>query len=179
MISLDINTAGIRPAIEALDASDSQIERALRSTLGKLAAWAKGRATKAMARELQMDQRTIRRRLKTTRVRNTSGGASITVWFGLNPVGIIHLGARQTRRGVSARGGRRLDHAFIATMQSGKRGVFRRRGAARLKIDLQRENIEDQGRGYLIDDLAKSPEMEARFVGIFERELKWQMSRQR
>ena len=50
---------------------------------------------------------------------------------------IIDMGARQTRRGVTySLGGqrRRLSNAFIATMPTGRRGVFARKGKPRLPI---------------------------------------------
>lgn len=179
MIDLKIETDGIRPTLAALDATEAQVQRALRSTLSKLARWARSRATKGMAKEVKMNQTTFRRRLRVSKVRSASrGGSKVTVWFGLNPVGIIYLRPRQTSRGVSAMGGRHIRSAFIATMESSKRGVFKRRGKARLKIDLQREDIEDPGEKLMTDGLAKSPEMEAKFVGIFERELRWQMRKQ-
>lgn len=177
MIDLQINSAGIRSTIEALDASERQIERALASTLNRLGAWAKAQATDSMSKGLRMNKTTIRRRLRVTRARASGGKTSITVWMGQNPISVLYLGARQTSTGVKARGGRDYRHAFIATMSSGKRGVFKRRDKKRLKIDLQREDIERETDRLLADDLAKSPLLEARFFGIFERELRWQMQK--
>ena len=55
------------------------------------------------------------------------------------PVPLVAYPARQTRKGVSVevnRGKRTLvKHSFIATMKSGHKGVFRRRGTARLPIE--------------------------------------------
>ena len=54
-----------------------------------------------------------------------------------SPIQLIEFGARQTKRGVSAKAwGKRKTYpgTFIATMASGKRGVFVRKGAARLPI---------------------------------------------
>lgn len=54
------------------------------------------------------------------------------------PVPLIEYKARQTKKGVTVQvnqGKRtRIDHAFITTMKSGKKGVFVRRGKARLPI---------------------------------------------
>lgn len=174
MIDLTVNTDGLRPTIETLAATEGQVQQALRRTLAKLGAWARSRATKSMAKELQIAQQNIRRRLRVTKVRGIGGGSAVTVWFGLNPIGIIYMNARQTARGVRARGGRDLPHAFIAKMNSTKRAVFKRRGKARLPIDIQREAIDAPGERMMTDDLAKSPEMEAQFIKIFERELRWQ-----
>lgn len=56
------------------------------------------------------------------------------------PTPVIELGARQTKKGVTFginKGAKRslIRGAFIATMRSGHRGVFVRRGRARLPVD--------------------------------------------
>jgi hypothetical protein len=53
------------------------------------------------------------------------------------PIGLINYGARQTKAGVSVqvKNGRRIiNGAFIATMPSGHKGVFYRKGAKHKKV---------------------------------------------
>ena len=52
------------------------------------------------------------------------------------PIALINFQARQTKSGVSVNvktGRKVLNHAFIATMKNGHKGVFERTGAARTK----------------------------------------------
>ena len=51
--------------------------------------------------------------------------------------GLIKFGARQTKKGVTYKKGRKrilIRHAFVATMKTGHRGVFMRKGPGRLPI---------------------------------------------
>ena len=84
---------------------------------------------------------------------------------------LIRLGARRTRAGVSAKGGRHIEGAFIAQARRGKRQVFRRKGRARLPIAVQTARIEAQTTDYLENDLSGSRDFEQQFRQVFEHEL--------
>lgn len=168
MIELQISEQGISQIVDELGATPQQCAKALRSTLSKMARWLQVRTTKGLSAELQIQQKVIRRRLKKTNIVATSGGFAIKLWYGLNDVSLIHLGARETKKGVTA-GKRKVDGAFIAKGQ-----VFKRTGRARLPIEKQVVVIQKQANDYLenaIDEAA----FDAQFFKTFEHELKWQM----
>jgi hypothetical protein len=172
MIDLEVSSEGLQQIQLDLAATEAQAIKALNSTLTKMAAWLRSKSVKGLSAELQIQQKVLRRRLRAFRISRHPNGGQITVWYGLDPIALIYLGARQTRAGVSAMGGRFVQSGFIAPTQGGRQ-VFKRRGKARLPIDKQRAEIEDKANTYIEDQLLGTEEFEARFFTIFERELTW------
>ena len=113
MIDLHIDKAGLQRAAQELGATDAQVLQAMRSTISKMARWARSRSVRELAGGLVVPQKILRPRIKAQRLRRTATGAEAGVWYGLNPVALIRLGARRTRAGVSAKGGRHIEGAFI------------------------------------------------------------------
>lgn len=172
LVNLDISALGLDRLVVELDATLDQAEKALNSTLVKMASWLRTRSVRGLSKELAIQQKVIRRRLKSFRLKKGTDGSSITVWYGLDPVAMIYLGARQTKKGVTA-GKHRRDSAFIAKGANGGRQVFKRQGKARLPIDKQVLDVNDKAETFLEDKLIGAAEFEAQFFRTFERELKW------
>lgn len=172
MIGIDLDLAGADEIIKDLGATPKQCAVALRSTMRQLAGWIRTQSARGLSRELELPMKIIRRRLRTMRVRQSADGASVTLWYGLNPIGLMHLGARQTRAGVTA-GTRKRSGAFIATGRSGTKEVFKRSGKARLPLERQVVEIQDPAQMYLEDALLGGEGFTTRFFTLFERELKW------
>lgn len=168
MINLQISEQGISQIVDELGATPEQCKKALRSALSKMARWLQTRTTKGLSAELQIQQKIIRRRLKKTNIVTTADGYAIKLWYGLNDISLIHLGARETKKGVTA-GKRKVDGAFIAKGQ-----VFKRTGKARLPIEKQVVTIQKQANDYLEGAISQS-DFDAQFFKTFEHELKWQM----
>ena len=173
LVNLDIDAQSLQGVVLDLAATEQQAEKALNSTLVKMAGWLRSKSVKGLSQKLTIQQKVIRRRLKSFRLQRRAGGSSITVWYGLDPIALIYLQAKQGRAGVRAYGGRFVQSAFIANGQNGNRQVFKRRGKARLPIDKQRADIEDKANTYIEDDLVGTAEFEARFFKTFEHELQW------
>ena len=176
MIDIELDIAGKEELIADLAATQQQVQAALKSTVRQLGGWLRTQATRGLSKELDIGVKVLRRRLKTLKLRTSADGASMVLWFGLNPVGLIYLGAKQTRTGITA-GKRKVQGAFLATMKNKTRHVFRRTGKGRLPIDKQVVDVEDQAHIYLEDELLGSPEVERRFYQLFERELNWRTSK--
>jgi hypothetical protein len=175
MISVEIDARDINRVIRELRATDMQVKRALNSTLRKMASWVKTRSIRGLSSELQIQQKIIRRRLRTIKAKKTpGGGAEVKVWYGLDPIGLIYLGAKQNKQGVRAAGGRQVKGAFIAKMRGGGRNVFKRKGKARLPIEKQEADIEGKAERFLDDGLLNSPSFMAQFFKTLTHELKWQ-----
>lgn len=177
MIDIEVSADGLRQIQLDLAATEALATKALQSTLGKMAAWLRSKSVKGLSQHLTIQQKVMRRRLKSFRLTRKPGGGSITVWYGLDPIALIYLNAKQTRTGVSAMGGRFVSSGFIAATKGGRQ-VFKRRGKARLPIDKQRVDIEDKAATYIEDRLVGADEFEAQFFTIFERELKWRTQTQ-
>lgn len=168
MIDLQISEHGISQIVEELGATPKHCQKALKSTLSKVAKWMQTRTARGLSAELQVQQKIIRRRLKKTSVVNTADGFAIKLWYGLNDISLIHLGAKKTKKGVTA-GKRKVDGAFIAKGQ-----VFKRKGKARLPLEKQTVTIQQQGNKYLEKAISQQ-DFETQFFKTFEHELKWQM----
>jgi hypothetical protein len=168
MIDLEIDGHQLDQMVLDMAATEDQARLALRSTLNKMAAWLRVRSVKGLSKELRMQQAIIRRRLRAVKFKQTPDGGVAKVWYGLNPVDLIWLKAKETGSGVSAQGGRFVKGGFIATKQ-----VFKRTGAARLPIQKQSDAIEKPAEKTIAADGIMSAEFERQFWKTFEHELKW------
>lgn len=177
-VNLDIEAQGIEQAITDLNATEGQVLQALRSTLTKMASWMRTRSVRGLSSHLQVQQKIIRRRLRTFRLKRSTDGASVTVWYGLDPISLIYLGARQTKQGVTA-GKHTRPGAFIANGRNNNRQVFKRRGKDRLPLDKQRLDVNDKASTYLEDNVIGDVEFESQFYKFFEHELKWRTRTQK
>lgn len=175
MIDLKIETDGLQRAARALGATDALVRQAMRSAVGKITRWTRTRSARELSKRLAVQQKVLRPRIRTRRLRRTARGMEAGVWYGLNPVALIRLGARQTQTGVSARGRRRVEGAFIARASGGGQQVFKRKGRARLPIAVQVADIEARAADYLEHDLVDSRDVELQFRRVFEHEIQWRM----
>lgn len=172
LVSLDVQALGLDRVIADLDATAAQADKALASTLVRMAGWLKARSVKGLSKELAIQQKVVRRRLKSFRVKRSPSGSSITIWYGLDPVALIYLGARETGTGVTA-GKHKRQGAFIARGKNGGSQVFKRTGKSRLPLEKQVLDVNDKAATYLEDSLIGGAEFEAQFYKTFERELQW------
>lgn len=178
MIDINIDARQLERVVVDLAATDAEVRKALSSTLRRMASWVRTRSTKGLSSELAIQQKVVRRRIKSTRLQRTGDGASIKVWYGLNPISLIYLQARQTGGGVKASGGRFVDSGFIAKGKSGGAQVFKRKGKGRLPIEKQKAEIESKAGGYLEGQVFNATDFEAQFFKTFEHELKWRTQTQ-
>ena len=156
MISLDISAQGIESIIAELEPTEKQVNTALSRTLNKMAKWIQTRTVKGL------------RRMRKTTIQKTNTGWTINLWYGLNEISLIHLNARETKRGVTS-GKHKRDSAFIAKGQ-----VFKRQGKGRLPLEKQTLEIKEKADSYL-DGQAFSNGYQEQFFKVLEHELKWQM----
>lgn len=180
MIEIDISENSFRDVERFLDATPKQIDKAMSSTFTKLARWLTTKSVRELAKVLKLPPKEVKRRLRTFRLARSGGGKAVRVWYGLDPMGMIHLGAKQTKEGVTAFGDRFVKSAFIARGRAGRgpasdgnRQVFIREGRTRLPIKKVTVELGDQAQTYIEDHILGSYEFTERFFTIFERELKW------
>lgn len=178
LVRLDIDASQLHQLAADIGATQKLAQLALNSSLPKMAAWLRGKSVPGLAKAVNVPQRVIRRRLKTFRLTKGPDGSTITVWYGLDAVGMIYLQAKQNGAGVRAYGGRFVKSGFIAGGKD-SRQVFKRRGKSRLPIDKQTAAIDSPAENYIEDSLLGSAEFEARFLKVFEHELTWRMQTQK
>lgn len=143
--------------------------KALRSTVSKVARWLKTKAQRGLSKELQMTQKVLRIRMKALKVKSTRHGPQAAIWFGLNPVSMQYLGPRKSSKGVSSRPTGMRKGAF---MHGKGKPVFKRVGKARLPIQKQTSEIKIKSEHY-IEQLQLATEVRTYFMTVLERELQW------
>lgn len=171
VINLDLELQGIQAIVDELDPTAKQADAALKRTLNRMAKWLQTRTARGLSQELQMPQRVIRRRMKKSSITKSADGYSIRLFYGLNEVDLIYLGAKQTRKGVTA-GKHKVDGAFIVKK---KHQVFKRVSKSRFPIEKQSTPIKSQADAYLEGKAFNSVDFREQFFKTLEHELKWQM----
>lgn len=175
---IEISTTEIERVASSLGATPQIAEKAMNSTLAKMATWLKTRSIKGLSKTLIMQPKIIRRRLKTLRLHKGANGSFARIWYGLDPVSLINLQARQTKQGVRAYGGRFVKSAFITKGRNGNKQVFKRVGAARLPIKKQTDPILQKADHYLDTDAINSADFMQQFFKVLEHELTWRTQTQ-
>lgn len=128
MIGLDIQP-DLRALRRVRRASDRE-RRIVRTELTRTARWAAGRAARAIAAAHQLPLRALTRgrmgRAGRVRVRAAGDDMVARLWIGTEPIPAGYAGrARQTRAGAVVRK-HKFPGAFVATMDSGHRSIWRR-----------------------------------------------------
>jgi hypothetical protein len=177
-INLDIHADRLTQLQADLQATDTDVRQALRSTLGKMARWMRTKSARGLSKELDVKQKAIRKRLKSFRVKSKGDQTEITVWYGLDPIDFMDLAPRQTLAGVSA-GRRRAAGAFIAQGRGGAKKVFKRKGQGRLPIEKQVVEIQDKADVWIEDQMLGGQEFDSQFLKTFERELEWRTQKRK
>jgi len=159
-------------------AMDSAWEPAASSAMNKSIAKVRTQVIRETASEAKVSPaKLIRRRLRTFKAtaKKLRAGLGILV----RPIPLIRLsGARQTRSGVSARGGHSHPSAFINTARSpgtGNKQVYRRLGKSRYPLEVLKVEVKEAAESALA---AKISAARDHFVQILPREVLWRARRQ-
>lgn len=185
MIEISIHEDGIEGIESYLAATPQQVDAAMASACIKMARWLTTNSIRGLAAHLKLPQKEVRRRLRTFRLSRVAGGKGVRVWYGLDPMGMIYLNARQTKQGVSAYGDRFIKGAFIANGRAGRNGpistknrqVFARKAKTRLPIKKVTVELGDPAQRYIEDHLLGGSSFTERFYKVFEHELAWRQKR--
>lgn len=177
MIGVEINAEQLRRRALELGATDDIVRRAMRSTAAKMQTYTRSRSARELGDELKIKRSVVRRRIRLRPRKYNGASVDAPVWYGLNAVSLIDLGAKKTRGGVRAMAGRYVPGAFIARGRSGTFQVFKRRGRERLPLDRMREDISENAERYL-QRMIDAAEYGQRFIDIFAREIEWRMQKQ-
>ncbi|SMG65602.1 prophage LambdaW5, minor tail protein Z_ [methanotrophic bacterial endosymbiont of Bathymodiolus sp.] len=157
----------------ALGASERQIKTAAVRALNKTARWMRTHIARQAAQSLNVRVGTIRKELVLLRAKGSNPYAGVAIGKASGVIKASELGSpRQNKQGTCV-GKRQFDRSFMATMPSGHRGVFRRKGKSRLPI--QEVQLVTTGRiANVMEELADKQAM-SRFETLFEHELKYAM----
>ncbi len=172
MVTLEINTTPkLNEWSESLTPTEKQLKLAATRALNKTARWARTRVASETAKALSIKVGPVREGIVMARARQSNPQSVVGLSKNSGVIKAKQLGSvSQNASGVRA-GRRQFDRAFLATMPNGHKGVFRRRGKARLPI--QEVQIVITGKMQeIMEELSNGPALK-QFELIFERELRY------
>ena len=151
--------------------TDKAVKQATLRALNKTARWLRTQVARDTAKSLSIKVSAVKKDLLLLRPNRQHMQAGVALAKHAGVIQAVKLGTpKQMQQGVRT-GKRFWSKAFIATMPSGHRGVFRRRGHARLPI--QEMRLVVTGRmATVMQDLADD-KAAAYFETVFTRELNY------
>lgn len=134
MIELNIEADNLEDFPEYVALKQHQIEQAAMRALNKTARWMRTLLSREVAGELNLKVGLVKEALVLIRARRNDLSAGVGLSHRAGTVPAVKLGRpRQNRRGTRV-GKHQFDGAFVATMPSGRTGVYKRKGKARLPV---------------------------------------------
>ena len=155
--------------------SKKDLKAATASALSKTAAKARTRTIRGVAKAAKLPVKTIRKKVYVKRATINKLRARLSAYR--NPVSLIGLKPRQTKRGRKNGGVRAGKHFFKGAFIVRGKQVFKRKGSARLPIEVQRIHIQKT-----VDDIALKVTvrvMKKDFKKILSHELRFRLSKHR
>lgn len=153
MIEFRIDARQLAQIADEFGASEQDLRRAFSAALSRTARALRTMARKALRAGLDLRAASVlRARLRLKRIKAAGLGA-VSLWVGTNdiPASWLKGTPRETAAGAT-QGGRSFSGAFVGRGQgSGKRLIFRRRGAGRLPIEAVTVPVADE-MGRILDD---------------------------
>lgn len=170
-----------------LEISVSQMQKAISRALRKTSRWLETHSKRELGVALGVPQNILSARYRKT-FHFKNGVRSVNVWFGLNPISIKDMGNLvQTRAGVRV-GKKNFVGSFIATMDSGHLGAFKRKyrnrpgGRREKRADEQWTELPIIEETFQIHEIAEpileryQARVEARFEQILKQEINFAMN---
>lgn len=177
MLKLSVTAAGASIGRHLQGLQKIQIAATV-SAINTTAAQVKNRGAREVAAAVKLPVKPVKSKIVFNRRRDGANKrrlhANLNFYF--RPVPASSIGARQTKAGVSARGGHRWPGAFIAQpRRGGKPQAFKRQGAARYPLDVMKVDLSPEGPRIM----RKVVERDSApiFKKKFEHELKWRLRR--
>jgi len=134
---IEFNSQQVKSTNDLLKGIKNGAPTAIRRSVNKTASKAKTEASQEIRKVVTLKAATVNAAIRLTKASFKSLSAKMTISG--KPIPLIAFGARQTKKGVSVRVRKanpieKHKTSFIATMKSGHRGVYKRKGKARLPI---------------------------------------------
>ena len=138
MIEIRFDDAKLKQLEKELKGIPRALPKVMSRSLNRTASSARTDITDSIYKKTKIKKKYIRRGLKQIRATYRNWRSAVLGKYYAVP--LISMWARQTKKGVTYRkiGAKNrilIRHAFIAKMQSGHKGVFKRRLKSRLPID--------------------------------------------
>lgn len=168
MPKVTLSASGFDRVINSLQAYPKAAQQSLLRSINRTLPGSRERWQRDIREKVNLSAAAVKRRFHIKRANFNRKKGEIIV--SRQAVGLIDYDAKQTQRGVTFRvirgaSRQRLEHAFIATMKSGHKGVFTRKGKERTPIrERYSSAVVEVAQDYLDDVQAVSEE---RFLSEF------------
>lgn len=173
---ITLSDRDLERVVREFQATPKQVLKATKRAIRKTQTFAGSRAARAVAREHGIPVKALRQRRRVAKSKITArsrSGVSGYIWIGTMPLRAIDVGKpRQTRTGVTVRKFR-FQGAFLARMESGHLGVFKRAGAERLPIEEQHVPLPRAGRAI---EIVRDREILPRLHELMRQELNYEVN---
>lgn len=165
MLDFDVDADDLERVVRELDATPKEINAAYNKALSRTAGTLRKMSSKGLVSELGLRRaKAIRRRLKTIRIKGSTGSdfkkmASVQLWYGLNPLPVSEFKGRVSENAGGAQysgpaGSHDFPGAFVARSTSaGRRTIMRRKGRSRLPIKYAVMPIRDRAEVFIEDQI--------------------------
>jgi len=135
MLEIKFDDEKLKKIQRELRAFPKALPKVMSRGLNRTATSARTEISRSLAGRIGLRIKDVRDKLSLQRATYSNWRSAVGVSG--KKFGLIKFGARQTKKGVTYRLKQKrvlIRHAFIASMKTGHRGVFLRKGAARLPI---------------------------------------------
>lgn len=137
LIEIKFDERKLRQITKQMRGYPGALPRVMSRAINRTANQARTQIARKISSQVQVSVSDVRRGVRIDRATRTKWQADLQITGFRTP--LIKFGARQTKTGISyiidkSTGRKRIDTAFIATMPSGHKGVFKRKGKSRLPI---------------------------------------------
>ena len=136
----------ISAMLGAIQSLDKTAKEAAQAALRKVRTHVVAVSKRETAAEVGVRQKDIAGRYES----DPPGPNGLRVWVGTNPLPLVALGQpRQTKASVNVGRKKKFPGAFLATMKSGHRGVFIRRGSPHYDATRYRKTRREPPKPYM------------------------------
>jgi len=168
-LKIALSRADIVNVTGALHLSKSAVQAAARRAVRKTARSIQTESSRALSRELRVQQKLIRARLRLYR---KGDALAQKVWLGLNAVAVAHLGEPRRAAGGTQVGRHFFKDAFPIARYGN--GVYRRTGRERYPLELVKLDIEQTGDAVMRLAATRAEEHLMRFL---QQEVRYELSK--
>ena len=132
---------------DVLGVLQKDMKAALRVAVRQTGQWANREGARGLAKAVNVPLNVLRKGLRIKfKYQSVKGFATARLWYGLNDIAVKYLGAKQTKKGVRARG-QTYSGGFISSPMGGN--AFQRVGSGRLPLRRIEFTIEDKASSFL------------------------------
>ena len=124
-----------------------QLSAVVRTATRQAGQWANREGARGLAKATNVPLKVLREGVRVKfEIKSRAGKSTARLWYGINPIALKYLGAKQQKKGVTARGNTIKGAFFVGKLGA---NVFVRIGSERLPIVKQNQKISESALHFL------------------------------